>query len=425
MAKALALAIAAMIATVLNRLSGDKLKAWMPWFTDELLRIAIRRLPDAGRERFSEEWASHLDEVSGQISKVLVALGCVSAGRQMALSLKSAEPVRKHSLGTSIVLLRVRAGLLSRSLMDSAMTLFLNMVGVSDESSKRNWTTIILIPTLLTAVVGFLTSFAFTTKWTSHALILVEGQKVPESMVQPVVSEDLAARMATLQQQVMSQTNLQPVVGRVLPGKNSEEVSEIIDEIRLNMTVEPVVTDLSEASGKEKGGQSTAVPGFYVNFTASKPQEAQQICNELTNLLVNENLKSIQAAASGTSAVLSKGLEDARRQLEDLGSKLASLKKSPHESVSATEAQQRLLTIDYDSAQKNYEELLAKKSAADLTITMTNLSEGERMFVLNPADLPDSSDFPNRLLFAVVGGGTGLALGIILVLWRKFRRATS
>ena len=271
---------------------------------------------------------------------------------------------------------------------------------------------LILSSALLAVLTGFLFSYAFIPKYTSQSLILVEGQKVPENMVQPVVSEDLAARMAMLQQQVMSQSNLQRVIDRVFPGKNSEEVSEIIDEIRLNMTVEPVVTDLSQASGKKEGGQSTAVPGFYVKYTTSRPREAKQICDELTNLLVNENMKSMQAAASGTSAVLSKGLEDARRQLEELGSKLASLKKSPRESVSVIEAQRKLLTIDYDSAQKNYQDLLARKSAADLTITMTNMSEGERMFVLNPASLPDSSDSPNRPLFAVVGLGIGLLFGI-------------
>ena len=69
------------------------------------------------------------------------------------------------------------------------------------------------------------------------------------------------------------------------------------------------------------------MPGFRVTFTASKPREAQQICNELTTLLVDENLKSVQAAASGTSDVLSKGIDDAKRHLEELDSKLAAFKK--------------------------------------------------------------------------------------------------
>ena len=78
---ALVLAFGAMIVAVLTPL--------IPRFTTRLLRIAIRRLPEAQRERFSEEWASHIDEVTGEISKVAVALGCVSAARQMASSLES------------------------------------------------------------------------------------------------------------------------------------------------------------------------------------------------------------------------------------------------------------------------------------------------------------------------------------------------
>ena len=141
----------------------------------------------------------------------------------------------------------------------------------------------ILIPVLLAPLAGWLISYAFPPKYTSQSLILVESQKVPENMVQPVVSQDLAARMATLQYQVLSQTKLQPVVERVFPGKNSQEVGEIIDDIRQNVTVEPVVTDLSQIGGAKKrpGGQSS-FPGFSVNYIASKPREAQQICEEIS-----------------------------------------------------------------------------------------------------------------------------------------------
>src|SRR5579864_5023269 len=94
---------------------------------------------------------------------------------------------------------------------------------------------IILIPMLLAPLAGFLVSYAFPAKYTAQSLILVEGQKVPESMVQPVVSEDLTARIATLQQQVLSQSKLQPVVERLYPGKSSQEVSELIHQIGQNM----------------------------------------------------------------------------------------------------------------------------------------------------------------------------------------------
>ena len=81
-------------------------------------------------------------------------------------------------------------------------------------------------------------------------------------MVQPVVSEDLTARVATLQQQVLSQSHLQPMVETLFPGKNSQEVGEIIDSIRANMSVEPVLTDLSQIGAKKKPGRRAAGAGI-------------------------------------------------------------------------------------------------------------------------------------------------------------------
>jgi uncharacterized protein involved in exopolysaccharide biosynthesis len=193
---------------------------------------------------------------------------------------------------------------------------------------RRQWK-VILIPTLLAPLAGFLVSYAFPARYTSQSLILVEGQKVPETMVQPVVSQDLTARIATLQQQVQSEARLQSVVQRVFPGKTSgTEIGEMVDTIRLNTSVAPVMTDLAAiGTGKPaKPGQSP-VPGFYVTYTAPNPREAQQICNELTSLFVDQNLRNIQAAASGTSDVLSHGLEDAKRNLDDLDAKQAAFKK--------------------------------------------------------------------------------------------------
>jgi uncharacterized protein involved in exopolysaccharide biosynthesis len=444
---------------------------------------------------------------------------------------------------------------------------------------------VILVPVILAPLAGFLLSFAFPAKYTSTSLILIEGQKVPESMVQPVVSEDLAARVATLQQQVLSQGHLLPVVEKVFPGRSSQQQNEIIDAIRINMAVEPVVADLSAIGSTTKSGKkpgTSPVPGFNLKFTASNAREAQQVCTELTTLIVDENRKQIDAAATGTSDVLNRGIEDAKSTLDSMDAKLAAFKKehvgqlpgeeennlkilaglnsqleantqtlnraqqdkaytesvlaqqlsawkssqamtSPdalqkqlsdlqtellqlqarytedHPDVIKTKAdiaglkkklaevrastdaadatgdekasamepaeirqlrlqvhqyaeliaagnrdqkhlqqeigeyqgrvslspaveeQFKQLTRDYDNAQKNYEGLLGKKSSADLTVKMNTQAQGERMFVLNLASLPDSPSFPNRLLFAAGGLAAGLALGIGLALWLEIQ----
>jgi uncharacterized protein involved in exopolysaccharide biosynthesis len=186
---------------------------------------------------------------------------------------------------------------------------------------------VILIPALLAPLAGFAVSYFFASKYTSTSLVLVEGQKVPEGIVQPVVTADLTERIATLQQQVLSQKSLQPVVsklGLVRPGQNEDDA---IEAIRASTTVEPVVTDLAQIGGKKKPGQSSPVPGFYVNYTASSSREAQQLCNEITSLLITENLNTRENVARGTTDFLSKQVDDTKTKLDDLDSKLAAFKK--------------------------------------------------------------------------------------------------
>jgi capsular polysaccharide biosynthesis protein len=87
----------------------------------------------------------------------------------------------------------------------------------------------------------------------------------------------------------------------------------------------------------------------------------------------------------------------------------------------AIEEQYKQMARDYENANKNYQDLLSKKSAADLTVNMTNQAQGERMALLNPANLPDSPSFPNLGYFLGGGLGTGLVLGIGLVMWLELR----
>ena len=54
MAQALILALAGILTAVLNQLSGGALDVWAPWFTQRLLDLAIKRLPEDQRERFAE-----------------------------------------------------------------------------------------------------------------------------------------------------------------------------------------------------------------------------------------------------------------------------------------------------------------------------------------------------------------------------------
>jgi uncharacterized protein involved in exopolysaccharide biosynthesis len=194
---------------------------------------------------------------------------------------------------------------------------------------------VILIPALLAPIAGFMVSYIFSPKYTSQSTVLVEGQKVPASYVQPVITADFTQRVQTLSQQVVSPSRLRPVIQSLALVKPDEE-AKLISEIQSNMQVEPVITSMSAAASgvgvsgaikKKPAATDEPVPGFTVNYSDSNPVRAQKICNALTSLIVDENLRSRSDVAKSTTDFLGRQLDEAKRSLDDQDAKLAAFKK--------------------------------------------------------------------------------------------------
>jgi polysaccharide chain length determinant protein (PEP-CTERM system associated) len=441
---------------------------------------------------------------------------------------------------------------------------------------------VILIPTLLLPVVGFAVSFAFAPKYTSQATVLVEEQRVPEGYVKPVVTEDINQRIATLQNKALGADRLRPLIERLQLAQGGRSVDSVIDEIRENMAIVPVqVSNVAAPIGGRKAKPGD-VPGFNVAYTAKSPREAQELCAGLTDIILKENVSDRTQVAQSTTDFLSRQLEDAKHNLDDLDSRLANFKrqyigqlpgdtdnnlkvlmgmnsqldsntqtlnraqqdraytesllaqqlatwKSSQTSTNpqtmqqqlaqlqsqlvtlqarytddypdvvktkrdiaqlqkqldnmnsaaataapvstaqenaveppeiqqlrmqlhqyqqvitqATRDQQKLqeqirlyqgrvalspaveeqykqLTRDYATAQKIYDDMLSKKSQAEMQTAMEREQQGEQMRLLIPADSPDTPSFPNRIMFAGGGFGGGLVLGVSLAMLLEMR----
>src|SRR6266550_3100798 len=185
---------------------------------------------------------------------------------------------------------------------------------------------VILIPALLAPLAGFLVSFAFPPKYTSRSLVMVDEQKVPEGYVKPVVTEDLSQRIASMEQQVLSRNRLTPVVDRFGLAKKGKSVEDAVDEIQKNVSIEAVLPDIT-AARRKRPGQESNMPGFYVNFTWDNARDAQQICSELTSMLLAENLKARTQVAQSTTEFLTRQLDEAKKNLNDQDSKMATFKR--------------------------------------------------------------------------------------------------
>jgi polysaccharide chain length determinant protein (PEP-CTERM system associated) len=207
------------------------------------------------------------------------------------------------------------------------------MIGNRDQSfddymmmlRRRRW--MILIPALAGPLLAVAIAIFLHPKYTSTSMVLVVEPKVPETYVPSVVSDDLTARLATMEEQILSRTRLQPLIERY--GLYKSEVGhsameDLVDEMRKNVDVEPV--EFSKQASAAPSQPSKSLPGFSISFTADTAKVAQQVCADLTSMFVEENLRQRERRAVGTTDFLQSQLDDAKRKLDDEDAQLAAFK---------------------------------------------------------------------------------------------------
>lgn len=74
----------AIIGAIVTRILTDEAKAWLPWGSKYLTRLAVQMAPAEVRERYDEEWRGHLDAVPGDLGRLYVSIGFVVAAHNLA-----------------------------------------------------------------------------------------------------------------------------------------------------------------------------------------------------------------------------------------------------------------------------------------------------------------------------------------------------
>ena len=182
---------------------------------------------------------------------------------------------------------------------------------------KRRWW-ILLIPAVLFAIAGYATTFFIAPQYVSQTLVLIEEQKVPDSFVKPVISADLDSRLASMREQILSRSRIQPIIEKYNLYGPKMSMDERIDLARKSIQIKPIHSEITQSRG---------LPGFFISFTAGDAHTAQMICGEITTLFINENLRSRQDSAEGTTDFLKGQLADAKRSLDDQDAKLADFQR--------------------------------------------------------------------------------------------------
>jgi polysaccharide chain length determinant protein (PEP-CTERM system associated) len=171
---------------------------------------------------------------------------------------------------------------------------------------RRKW--MLVIPLLLGTGIAVFVSFKLPSYYRSTTLILVEQQKVPEAYVTPTDTTPIEQRLSTMKQQIMSRTRLEQIINEFNLYKDdagSVLKEDIIERIRDNIEIDIIGGDRRRPSN-----------AFSISYTGREPYTTMQVTNTLASLFIEENLKTRERYAEGTSEFIISELEKAKKELE-------------------------------------------------------------------------------------------------------------
>jgi polysaccharide chain length determinant protein (PEP-CTERM system associated) len=146
--------------------------------------------------------------------------------------------------------------------------------------------------------------------YTAESLILIESQKIPERFVPSTVSAEAEDRLATISQQILSNTDLQRII----------EEDDLYREERARHPLDEVVqmmrADISVRM--DRGMANTKPNAFRVSYSGTQPAVVAQVTNQLANLFIEENLRTRESQAEGTSEFVGTELAEAKKKLDSL-----------------------------------------------------------------------------------------------------------
>ena len=138
---------------------------------------------------------------------------------------------------------------------------------------RRPW--LVIIPWIATLLLSVAALYTLPKRYRSSTLILIEMEKVPESFVPKVATEERSQRLDAVRPEILSRTRLEQVVAETRPYPDIASTRQAVDLIRRQVAV--------NASGSD---------GFTIEFVHRNPYKAQEVTNRLATLFITESIKA-------------------------------------------------------------------------------------------------------------------------------------
>jgi len=185
---------------------------------------------------------------------------------------------------------------------------------------RRRWILIVVL-----AVVGGPLAYGVSRylpdRYKSTTLVLVQQPSIPREIVNPLDTTDIGQRLASMQQQILSRSRLEPVIrqfGLYPADVNRVSMEDLVSRLQKTIEVTPL-RPMDETRARD-------LPGFTVAVTMDSPRAAQQVCTAVTSMFIEENLRLRQEHSENTTQFLVQQLAEAKAKLDEQDGRLAAFK---------------------------------------------------------------------------------------------------
>jgi uncharacterized protein involved in exopolysaccharide biosynthesis len=231
---------------------------------------------------------------------------------------------------------------------------------------RRKWH--ILLPTLaLGLAVGYVV-WKLPSMYESKTSLTLKPPTISSEIVKDMTEDDLSQRLQSMNQQILSRSTLEPMVGKY---KLFER------ERAMGMPMELIIEKMHKAIVVEpEKGEDGRVTGFMLKYRDRTPEAARNVVAELAGKYVNQQVAETIEVAEKTGEFLDNELQKAKASLDEIEKQrlqimMQNVDTLP-ESAQGLIAQLQGLRQREEGIQKSKETLIVEKGRLNDSIRLLN-----------------------------------------------------
>lgn len=173
---------------------------------------------------------------------------------------------------------------------------------------RQKW--LIILPTI---AVGLAVAYVITklpSMYESKTTLTLKPPQISDKVVQSLTEDDLSQRVQTMNQEILSRSNLEPMVSKYKLFENERAAG-----MPMELVVEKMFRSITVELEK---GDDAKVTGFKILYRDRTPEAARNVAAELAGKYVNQQVTNSIESVEKTKEFLQKQLDDAKTQLDTI-----------------------------------------------------------------------------------------------------------